>query len=443
MVDSAAGAGAPGTGEQRRRGRRVLLIASSLDGTDISEPEVAYHWAVRLTARHDVTVLTSRKRDRASARDQLPLARFVEWPEWPLVGRAETLNNLLHPSYVGFYAQVRRWIRRALRDGEQFDIVHQLTPMALRYPSPAIGLVPRLVIGPMAGALPTPTGFADEMGAAPFYMKLRTLDRWRFAHDPILRRSMTEASVILGGAPYVRDVLAGVPVRRFEVMSEHGVAELPPAQDRPPREPGQLKGLFVGRIIRSKGLRDAIRALSVLSDLPGVTLDVAGVGPDRDDCEAEARRLGVADRVRFLGWKTRAEVTELYRQADAFIFPSFREPTGGVVIEAMSYGLPVVVADYGGPAALVSADSGIRVAPTDPARYAVDLAAAIRDLAADPERGTALGSGGATPRRGPVPVELEARVARRPVRGAPAGQLTADARVRRCRGAARARRSAA
>jgi glycosyltransferase involved in cell wall biosynthesis len=373
---------------------RLLLIAPACYGADVSESAVAYQWVSRLAARHDVTVLTYRKRKRASVRAQLPDARLVEWQEWPLVTWARTLNDLMQPSYAGFYVHARRWIVRALARGDSFDIVHQLTPMALRYPSPAAGVVPRLVIGPMAGALPTPPGFRDEMSSEPWYTKLRDVDRWRFRHDRLLRRSMGSASVVIGAAAYVRDVLSDVPLRRFEVMSELGVEQLAPRQARRAGEPGALKALFVGRVIRTKGVRDAVRALAALPDLPRVTLDVAGDGADRGPCEAEARRLGVADRVRFHGWLDRGKVNRLYEQADALIFPSFREPTGAVVIEAMSHGLPVVVADYGGPAAAVDAASSLRIAPVDPRQYAAGLAAGMRELACDPDKRSAMGAAG-------------------------------------------------
>ena len=347
-----------------------------------------------MAARHDVTVLTEfRDRGRPSLRSQLPDARIVEWPEVPLVARAATLNNLLQPSYAAFYVRARRWIVRTLADCDSFDIVHQLTPMATRYPSPAAGVVPRLVLGPMAGALPTPPGFRGEMGSEQWYTKLRTLDRWRFRHDRLLRRSMGSASVVIGAAPYVRDVLSDIPLRRFEVMSELGVEQLPPARRRA-GDAGALRGLFVGRLIRTKGVRDAVRALAALPDLPRVTLDVAGDGPDRGACEEEARRLGVCDRVRFHGWVDRTTVNRLYEESDALIFPSFREPTGAVIIEAMSQGLPVVVADYGGPTAAVDAASGLSVVPDDPRQYAAGLAAAVRELACNPDMRSPMGAAG-------------------------------------------------
>lgn len=372
---------------------RLLIIASALDGTDISEAEVAYDWASRLAARHDVTILTYRKRDRASARDQIPGARFVEWTEWPLLHRAQTVNNMLQPYYVGFYASARRWIRRALAAGEHFDLVHQLTPEAVRYPSPAIGLIDPVVIGPLGGALPTPAGFEAEMAAVPWYTKLRSLDQWRLRNDPILRGSMSGASLILGEAPYVLDVLSDVPLKRFEVMSEHGLEELPTVE-RKLGQPGELRGLFVGRIIRSKGVRDAIRALGRLGDLPQVTLDIVGDGDDRQQCAAEVAELGLTDRVRFHGWMAKSEVRRYYEAADAFVFPSFREPGGRVVLEAMSFGLPVIAADYGGPAALVGPDAGVRVKCESPGQFVDDIAQAMRQLAEDPQARLRVGDAG-------------------------------------------------
>ena len=63
-------------------------------------------------------------------------------------------------------------------------------------------------------------------------------------------------------------------------------------------------------------------------------------------------------------------IDDFYRAADVFVFPSYREPGGNVVFEAMSFGLPLVVGDRGGPGSAVDERSGIRVPPrvTGPVR---------------------------------------------------------------------------
>ncbi len=74
-------------------------------------------------------------------------------------------------------------------------------------------------------------------------------------------------------------------------------------------------------------------------------------------------------------------------------FPSFREPAGGVLYEAMRHGLPVITAARGGPDFIIDDSCGLRVPVTTPTRFASDIAAAIRHLAQAPELVTRLGQG--------------------------------------------------
>lgn len=367
---------------------RVLLIAPTCDRDDIGEAWVAHQWAARLSERHEVTVLTYHKVGRGEIAPQLPRARVVEWVEPRGLGRAERLNSLLKPGYVPFYLRARRWIRAALARGETFDVVHQPVPVAMRYPSPATGLGIPLVMGPVGGGMDSPSGF-DAEDTAPWYVRLRSLDRLRLRRDPLLRRTYEQATCVLGIAPYVAENLAGLTVRRFEVMGETGLIELPPARDRVVRA-GPLRLLFVGRLIRTKGARDAVAAMGHLRHLE-VTLDLLGDGFDRGACEDLARHLGIGDRVRFHGAVPHAEALAAYQEADVFLFPSYREPGGNVAFEAMGASIPLIVADRGGPGFVVDDRCGIRVSPLEPEQYARDLAAAVSTLAGDPELRLAMG----------------------------------------------------
>lgn len=374
-------------------GVRILLVAPSCDGTDVGEAWVAFQWARRLSERHDVTLLTYRGRDRPSAVEQLPSTRVVEWTQPAVLGRAPRLNSLMKPWYPLFHAHCRRWTAAALRRGERFDVGHQPVPVAMRYPSPLRGSGVPYVLGPLGGSIATPAGFVDE-DTAPWYVGLRKADTWRLRHDPILRRSLQEAAAVLAIAPYAEPGLRSAGVREVRFLSETAVANVPPPVRRE-ASPTPLRLLFVGRVIRTKGLRDAIRALEGLSDLP-LVLDVVGDGFDRPECQRLALRLGLGQRVRFHGALPRAAVDRFYERADVFVFPSYREPGGNVPFEAMAWGLPLVVADAGGPGHVVKDHFGVRVAVTDPTRFASDLSRAIRGLATDPARRLAMGEAART-----------------------------------------------
>ncbi len=364
--------------------RRILILAPNCDGTDVGEAWAAHQWVDAIGRARPVTLLTLRRPDRLSPSRQLAHVEVIEWPDiaWP--DGAERMNSMLKPGYVRYYARARRWIWESLKQGRRFAVVHQLNPFALRYPSPAAGFGIPLVIGPLAGSLETPAGFEKECGTASWFVRLRGLDRVRLRRDPLLRHTFASAEVVIGVAPYVRDILSSIPIKRFEVCSETGIHELAGPGPRSYRGAGELRLLHVGRAVRTKGLRDCVRALAQLNDLSGVTLTSAGEGEEIAICRREAHELGIADRVGFLGRVPRERVEDLYANADVFLFPSFREPSGSVVFESMRHGLPIITTDRGGPGYVVDDSVGIRIPPIEPVQFARDLAEAVRRLAFSP-----------------------------------------------------------
>lgn len=370
---------------------RLLLVAPACDGEDVGEAWLAFQWVRRLAERHETTVLTYHKRGHTPLSRQLSGLRVVEWTEPPFLGRAERLNSMLKPAYLPFYVRARRWTQAAIRRGEMFDVAHQPVPVALRYPSPVAGLGVPLVVGPVGGSLDSPPGFAGDADSAPWYVGLRSFDQFRLRHDRLLRSTYERAACVIGIAPYVGEMMSGLRLRRFEVMSDTGLEQLPPAVDRSGHT-GPVRLLHVGRLVRTKGARDVIRAVSQLPHLQ-VVLDVVGDGFDRQYCEGLVAELGLRERVFLHGALPRADIDAFYRRADVFTFPSYREPGGIVVSEAMGFGLPLVVADRGGPASAVDDTCAIRLPVDSPEQLARDCAGAISRLVTDSALRERMGQG--------------------------------------------------
>jgi glycosyltransferase involved in cell wall biosynthesis len=145
--------------------------------------------------------------------------------------------------------------------------------------------------------------------------------------------------------------------------------------------------LAMGRLHESKAHDVGLQALA---RVPDAHLWIAGVGPLEAKLKGMAEALGVADRVRFLGWRT--DASALYRSADVCIFPSRYEPLGNVVIQAWAHGLPVVAAESQGPKALIQdGKDGLLVPVDDPEA----LAEATRRLLEDPGLRTRFAEAGA------------------------------------------------
>ncbi|MBI3711281.1 MAG: glycosyltransferase [Proteobacteria bacterium] len=130
-------------------------------------------------------------------------------------------------------------------------------------------------------------------------------------------------------------------------------------------------------------------ALDALVHVPGAYLWLAGEGELHGDLERQAMRLGINDRVRFLGW--RPDAAALIEACDIVICPSRVEPLGNVVIEAWARRRPVIAAASDGPVALIDDDITGLIVPIDDAE---SFAAALRRLIADADKRGRLGAAG-------------------------------------------------
>lgn len=138
--------------------------------------------------------------------------------------------------------------------------------------------------------------------------------------------------------------------------------------------------LIVGavcRLIAQKGITYALRAFARL-DAPNAVLVIAGDGHLRGALEAEARTLGIKNRVYFLGW--RDDTAALMAAFDLFLAPSLWEGFGLVLLEAMAQQTPIIASNVSAiPEIVLDGETGRLVPPRDPAA----LAAALTDLLAD------------------------------------------------------------
>jgi glycosyltransferase involved in cell wall biosynthesis len=151
--------------------------------------------------------------------------------------------------------------------------------------------------------------------------------------------------------------------------------------DPRPDRPWEWQLLYVGRIDERKGIATVVDALA---QLPHATLTIVGEGDPAADrrLREQADRLGVTDRIRLDGFRTRAELPALYEAADVTIFPViWEEPWGLVPLESMALGRPVIATGRGGSGEyLRDEDNALLYEAGD----ADALAAAVRRLAHDP-----------------------------------------------------------
>ncbi len=150
--------------------------------------------------------------------------------------------------------------------------------------------------------------------------------------------------------------------------------------------------LAVGHQYRRKRTADLLRAIPLLPPhLADARVRVVGDGPELPRLRRLASRLGIADRVDFLGRIDDQALAREYAGADCFCHPSVQEAFGIAVVEAMAAGLPVVAGRAAAlPEIVRDGVTGLLVAPRDPSA----IAAALAQLLDDGELRASLGAAG-------------------------------------------------
>ena len=145
----------------------------------------------------------------------------------------------------------------------------------------------------------------------------------------------------------------------------------------------------ISTLTRQKGLPVLLNAAALLSEMDrDYVLLIVGGGPMQEELEQQAKDLGIADRVRFLGWVPNA-ARKILHSIDVFCQSSLWEANSIVLLEAMSAGLPIVTTDVGESRHVI--DNGVEglVVPKDDPE---SLAKAMAEMIDDAERRKSMGT---------------------------------------------------
>lgn len=343
---------------------KVLVSAYACEPEKGSEPYVGWTWTPAIAKVVDeVHVIT-----RANNREPIEIAlknrpggnmyfhyfdlpaRSQFWKKRILCGTQ--LYYLLWQRAVGEFAL-------KLHEKQHFDIVHHITFAGMVYP-PGVAKVPTTFIWGPIGLIRVPSGLKRSL-----HLKAKLAE---FAHDALIfwtshnqntQNALEKASLIL---MFPNNALIEKSKANPTLV---GNIFLDP--DRfPSRRRGEqrkeLQLVTLTRLIFWKGLDLGLEALAILKR-KGLKFkwNIIGDGPEKTRWQHLAGRLGLQDCVSFSGWMRHGAALEVLNRADLMLHPAFREGWGGVVLEGMAAGIPVICLDWGGPGFTVDDETGIKV----------------------------------------------------------------------------------
>ncbi|TWT36354.1 D-inositol 3-phosphate glycosyltransferase [Posidoniimonas corsicana] len=371
---------------------RVLAIAYACHPTESAESRVGWARALMASQRHDVTVMCHSDLDadelqRLAVEDGAdPSIRFQNVPHC-VIGMSCRSHDLLY--CVGY----RMWHRRVaklaaeLHAARPFDVVHQVNFCGFREPGYGWRVGAPFVWGPLGGTQNFPLRFLSVLDP---YNAVREAGRnvvnWlQLRFSPRLRRVARRSACVMSATRLAQRDLERSWGLDTAVELEAGLS-YPPAPLRSKRDPSRpLRILWTGRLRAWKGLPLLLHALAKTPPNVRCEVRVLGEGAGQAGLVRLAKRLGVDDRIEWVGWGPYPDTLPHYRWADVFAFTSLRDTSGAGLLEALAAGLPIVGIDHQGAADIMSDECAVRLPPSNPREVIAGFSDAITRLAGDGE----------------------------------------------------------
>ena len=268
----------------------------------------------------------------------------------PDVMRVESVRYMFLPTYRLAWPTRRDFTHR-------YDVIHTHTPLTLGLSGARLA---------RKWDVPHVATYHTHIEAYTHYVPGATaLQRHTGVVTKVMALHYGRADAVITPTAGMMDVLNAMKVRN-PVVSPTSIdpraLNAAPAVENP-WPAGKQRLLSVGRLAREKRFD---HVLDTLAGLPDAHLVILGEGPERDHLEAHAARIGVADRVTFLGVRPWTEIGAYYRLAELFVFASDTETQGLVLQEAQLMGVPVVAVGARGTLSGVAHErSGYLVTPGD------------------------------------------------------------------------------
>jgi len=389
-----------------RKKLRVLLLAEPCNPKWSSVPLVGYNIVKSLAQRPDLDVTLAthiRNKPGLDGDPLLDLAKVCYIDNDWLAAPAFHLSRLLRggtnsawsvntamawPSYVAFEWHVYRRFGKEITN-HHFDLIHRITPVSPVISSPLVcwTKIP-MIIGPLNGGLPWPKEFDDlRRREREWLLPFRKFSRFLPYFGAMYRKA---AAIIYASQHTGKEIPSGNGPRFW--VPENGVdpARFLLASGWCPPQ-GPFRFVSVGRFAAGKCFDLVIEAISRSEILRKCRLSLIGDGEEKTKLQNLVEEKELTGVVEFPGWLDQSALSALLRSSQVFVFPSIKEFGGGVVMEAMSAGLPCIVSDYGGPGETVNSDSGYKLKITNREGLTQRLQEVMEELVKNPEKCETMG----------------------------------------------------
>lgn len=352
---------------------KILISAYACSPKRGSEPGMAWNIVNEIGKYHEVHIITEAYKWRKGIEDKLiaePALKENLKFYFIYKRRNKPLRKIWPPSYYWFY---KEWQKKAyflameLDRKEKFDIVHQLNMIGFREPGYLWKFNDKPVIwGPVGGFAQMAWSYVKDLTLKDivYYSARNLLNSFQMKYSRRIKKMAKRSTVIISATSDAREGLLKYLKRSSLLINETG-AKPQQMKYKISRE-SVLKIIWVGRMEGRKAMPLALCALARLPSNVNYKFHIVGGGPRLDQCRKMSERLGINSKCIFYGESPYAETQHIIAASDILLFTSLQEGTPHVVLEALSYGLPVICHDANGHGDVVNDKCGIKIQMVNP-----------------------------------------------------------------------------
>lgn len=349
----------------------ILISAYSVSPYSGSESGVAWNFIQELAKDHTLFILT-RTKNKQDLEKAIPSLDFKDrlfffYFDIPFFCKLYKVATVSEHIYYFLWQTGIPLIAKDIIESYKIDIIHHVTLGAFRTPSLLAFFNKPFIFGPIGGGENYPFAIKKSFPIKFILLELfRDIINKLFIFNPLLLYTFKRSTLIVCRT---RQTLNLIPKRfHHKCIIEIGISASDSATNVPfysginsfnGKTP--LRILYAGRPIYWKGLHLVIQAYSqVIQKYADIEFNVSGPGSN-EWAKTVAAKHGVLNKINWLGKVDKPTLVQLYQTSDILTFPSLREAGGVVAIEALSYSLPVLCLDLGGPCQIVNNEWGIVV----------------------------------------------------------------------------------
>lgn len=347
---------------------KVLISCYACSPYKGSEPGMGWNFVRSLSRKHELHIITETKFKEHLDKyfEEHPNERSLYHFYFVDRARHKLLRKIWPPSYYWFYNDWQKKVlnlAKNLEAKEHFDLIHQLNMVGYREPGYLYKMNKPLVWGPIGGFNITPWRLLHTLGiyGGIFYFGRNIINTLQMYCNRRVRMMMRTSDTIISASQDTYDALLKIYHKDTPIIPEVGLLDNFAEPDKLPRRSSneKLRIVWCGQHTPSKALNIVLNALA---DCPrkDVELHVIGEGKYTKRWKALANKLELKNVV-WHGWVTRKEAINIMKSCHLMTISSLADLTSTVLLEALSFGVPVIAMDHCGFSNVITKECGIKI----------------------------------------------------------------------------------